>query len=137
MKEHEEEIPEDILDFIEEAKKEDELSIEISREDFFLACTQTYDFHVNNLKQFHKQAEIAREQIDIIQNLVNRSNLLEIDPDLRVIYTKSPNGGIGLAAEPKGEMGFKLPTIIRILDKEYGEIEIGDERGKVYERKRE
>ena len=98
----ENEIPEDILEFIEEAKKEDKKPVEMTREQFFLEVNSAFDFYAGN----HK---IAQDNMQIAINLIAQANMFEQNPDIRVTYLRFPDGKLGVSVEPKGKMGFKFP----------------------------
>ena len=97
----ENEIPEELQEFIKQAQEE-EKPVELTREDFFLEVSDAFDFHAHNFK-------IAQDNMQKAINLVEKSNSFESDPDFKVTYLRFPDGRLGLAVEPKGEMGFKLP----------------------------
>ena len=101
MVEKENEISEDLQEFVEQARKE-ELPVEITREEFLLEVTSAYDFYAGKFK-------IAQDNMQIAVNLVQRSNDFENSPDFRVVYLKFPDGRYGLSIESKEELGFKFP----------------------------
>jgi hypothetical protein len=52
------------------------------------------------------QRKAVDDGIVSIANMVNRSTVLENDPDVRVEYLRMPNKTVALRAYPKGRFGF-------------------------------